>query len=166
MGFCSQEVTSYHLQGELKPRAADHRASKKTGRSAPEPTAQGTLPKVFSMDDVMGWIVMTVAVVPAVLTLLLAWSGSNRRPIHRRSLPVTSGRRQTRCLIIKPKSGAPLSCLDRKKFGGTNGGWDSASSTYSMPRSSLPLLRSSLSARSVVRRLLGKPTKEYSDGKH
>ena len=80
MGFCSQEVTSYHLQGELKPRAADHRASKKTGRSAPEPTAQGTLPKVFSMDDVMGWIVMTVAVVPAVLTLLLAWSGSNRRP--------------------------------------------------------------------------------------
>jgi hypothetical protein len=32
------------------------------------------------MDDVMGWIVMTAAVVPAVLTLLLAWSGSNRRP--------------------------------------------------------------------------------------
>ena len=26
---------------------------------------------------------------------------------------MTSGRRQTRCLIIKPKSGAPLSCLDR-----------------------------------------------------
>ena len=35
-----------------------------------------------------------------------------------------------------------------------------------MPRSSLPLLRSSLGARSVVKRLLGKPTKEYSDGKH
>jgi hypothetical protein len=26
---------------------------------------------------------------------------------------VTSGLRQTRCLVIKPKSGAPLSCLDR-----------------------------------------------------
>ena len=85
MGFCSQEVTSYHLQGELKPRAADHRAWKKTGRSAPEPKrrlrySQGTRPKVFSMDEVIGWIVMTAAVVPAVLTLLLAWSGSNRRP--------------------------------------------------------------------------------------
>jgi hypothetical protein len=31
------------------------------------------------MDEVIGWIVMTAAVVPAVLTLLLAWSGSNRR---------------------------------------------------------------------------------------
>jgi hypothetical protein len=32
------------------------------------------------MDDVVDWIMMTAAVVPAVLTLLLAWSGSNRRP--------------------------------------------------------------------------------------
>ena len=32
------------------------------------------------MDDVVGWIVMTAAVVPAVLALLLAWIGSNRRP--------------------------------------------------------------------------------------
>lgn len=31
---------------------------------------------------------------------------------------MTSGRRQIRCLIIKPKSGAPLSCLDRN--GGTS----------------------------------------------
>ena len=80
---------------------------------------------------------------------------------------MTSGLRQTPCLVIKPKSGAPLSCLDRS---GTSvkvwGRWVGLSVVC------IPCRHRRCGYCVPVRRafsreaLLGKPTKEYSNGKH
>ena len=49
------------------------------GQLEPRRWARMDSAEATTLDDLVGWLVMTAAVVPAVLTLLLAWTGSNRR---------------------------------------------------------------------------------------
>jgi hypothetical protein len=83
---------------------------------------------------------------------------------------VTSGLRQTRCLVIKPKRpGAPLSCLDRSGAPAVKdwGRWVGLSVVYLLSAAIVAAAIAFLSVRAFSREaLLGKPTKEYSNGKH